>query len=81
MDRAVAVICNELIHISLAFSAYYPLCSGGSPCDFAETVERLIRRAASARGAEELVEALGGRVRLEELGLGHHAALCITSDA
>jgi hypothetical protein len=69
MDKAVAVICNELMQISLAFSAYYPLCSGGQPCDFAEAVERLIRRAASARGAEELLEALGGRVRLEELGM------------
>ncbi len=69
MDRAVVVVCGELMQISLAFSAYYPLCSGGPPCDFAEAVERLIRRAASARGAEELLEALGGRVRLEELGL------------
>jgi hypothetical protein len=42
---------------------------GGPPCDFAEAVERLIRRAASARGAEELLEALNGRVRLEELGM------------
>jgi hypothetical protein len=32
-------------------------------------VERLIRRAASVRGAEELVEVMEGRVRLEELGL------------
>ena len=69
MDRAVAVICNELMHISLVFSAYYPLCSGGQPCDFAEAVERLIHRAASARGAEELLEVMEGRVRLEELGL------------
>jgi hypothetical protein len=69
MDRAVAIICNELMQISLAFSAYYPLCLGGPPCAYAEAVERLIRRAASARGAEELVEALGGRVKLEELGL------------
>ncbi len=69
MDRSVAVICNELMQISLAFSAYYPLCSGGPPCDFAEAVERLIRRAASAREAEELLEAMEGRVKLEELGL------------
>jgi hypothetical protein len=69
MDRAVAVVCGELMQISLAFSAYYPLCSGGQPCLLAEAVERLIRRAAPARGAEELLEALGGRVRLEELGL------------
>jgi hypothetical protein len=32
-------------------------------------VERFIRRAASARGAEELVEVMEGRVKLEELGL------------
>ena len=32
-------------------------------------MERLIRRAASARDAEELLEAINGRVRLEELGL------------
>jgi len=69
MDRAVAVICNELIHVSLAFSAYYPLCSDGQPCLFAEAVESLIRRAASARGAEELIKVMEGRVRLEELGL------------
>jgi hypothetical protein len=69
MDRAVVVVCGELMQISLAFSAYYPLCLGGPPCAFAEAVERLIRRAASARDAEELLEALGGRVRLEELGL------------
>jgi len=69
MDRAVAVVCSELMQISLAFSAYYPLCSGGWPCVFAETVERLIRRAASARGAEELVEVMEGRVKLEELSL------------
>ncbi len=69
MDRAVAVVCGELMQISLAFSAYYPLCSGGPPCAYAEAVERLIRRAASARGAEELLEAINGRVRLEELGL------------
>ena len=69
MDRVMAVVCKELMQISLAFSAYYPLCSGGPPCDFAEAVERLIRRAASARGAEELVEVLNGRVKLEELGL------------
>ena len=69
MDRAVAVICNELIHVSLAFSAYYPLCSDGQPCLFAEAVERLIRRAASARGAEELIKVMEGRVRLGELGL------------
>jgi len=69
MDRVMAVVCNELMQVSLAFSAYYPLCSGGPPCDFAETVERLIRRAASARGAEELLEVMEGRVKLEELGL------------
>ncbi len=69
MDRAVAVVCGELMQISLVFSAYYPLCSGGPPCDFAEAVERLMRRAASARGAEELVEVMEGRVKLEELGL------------
>jgi hypothetical protein len=69
MDRAVAAVCGELMQISLIFSAYYPLCSGGPPCDFAEAVERLIRRAASVRGAEELVEVMEGRVRLEELGL------------
>ncbi len=69
MDKAVVVVCGELMQISLAFSAYYPLCSGGLPCDFAETVERLIRRAASARGAEELLEVMEGRVKLEELGL------------
>jgi hypothetical protein len=69
MDKAVVVVCGELMQISLAFSAYYPLCLGGQPCDFAEAVERLIRRAASARGAEELVEVMEGRVKLEELGL------------
>jgi HEPN domain-containing protein len=69
MDRAVVVVCGELMQISLAFSAYYPLCSGGPPCLFAEAVERLIRRAASARGAEELVEVMEGRVKLGELGL------------
>jgi hypothetical protein len=69
MDRAVAVACGELMQASLAFSAYHPLCSGGPPCAFAEAVERLVRRAASARGAEELVEVMGGRVRLEGLGL------------
>jgi HEPN domain-containing protein len=69
MDRAVAVVCGELMQISLAFSAYYPLCSGGPPCAYAEAVERLIRRAASARDAEELVEVMEGRVRLEEVGL------------
>jgi hypothetical protein len=69
MDRAVAVACGELMQVSLAFSAYHPLCSGGPPCAFAEAVERLVRRAASARGAEELVEVMGGRVRLEGLGL------------
>jgi len=69
MDKAVVVVCGELMQISLAFSAYYPLCSGGPPCAFAEAVERLIRRAASAREAEELVEVLNGRVKLEELGL------------
>lgn len=69
MDRAVAVACGELMQVSLAFSAYYPLCSGGPPCAFAESVERLVRRAAGAGGAEELVEVMGGRVRLEELGL------------
>jgi hypothetical protein len=69
MDRAVAVVCGELMQISLAFSAYYPLCSGGPPCLFAEAVERLICRAASARGTEELVEVMEGRVRLGELGL------------
>ena len=69
MDKAVVVVCGELMQISLAFSAYYPLCLGGPPCDFAEAVERLIRRAASARGAEELVEVMEGRVKLEELGL------------
>jgi hypothetical protein len=69
MDRAVAVVCGELMQISLAFSAYYPLCSGGQPCLLAEAVERLIRRAASARGAEELIEVMKGRARLEELGL------------
>jgi hypothetical protein len=68
MDKAVVVVCGELMQISLAFSAYYPLCLGGQPCDFAEAVERLIRRAASARGAEELLEVMEGRVRLEELG-------------
>jgi hypothetical protein len=69
MDKAVVVVCGELMQISLAFSAYYPLCLGGPPCAFAEAVERLIRRAASARGAEELVEVMEGRVKLEELGL------------
>jgi hypothetical protein len=69
MDKAVVVVCGELMQISLAFSAYYPLCSGGPPCAYAEAVERLIRRAASAKGAEELLEAINGRVRLEELGL------------
>jgi len=69
MDRAVVVVCGELMQISLAFSAYYPLCLGGPPCLFAEAVERLIRRAASARGAEELVEVMEGRVKLGELGL------------
>jgi hypothetical protein len=69
MDKAVVVVCSELMQISLTFSAYYPLCSGGPPCDFAEAMERLIRRAASARGAEELLEAINGRVRLEELDL------------
>jgi len=63
------VVCGELMQISLAFSAYYPLCLGGPPCAFAEAVERLIRRAASARGAEELLEVMEERVRLEELGL------------
>ena len=63
------VVCGELMQISLAFSAYYPLCSGGPPCAYAEAVERLIRRAASARGAEELIEVMEGRVKLEELGL------------
>jgi len=57
------------MQISLVFSAYYPLCLGGTSCDFAEAVERLIRRAASVRDAEELVEVMEGRVRLEELGL------------
>jgi hypothetical protein len=69
MDKAVAAVCGELMQISLAFSAYHPLCLGGPPCAFAEAVERLIRRAASARGAEELVEVMEGRVKLEELGL------------
>lgn len=69
MDKAVVVICGELMQLSLAFSAYYPLCSGGPPCAYAEAVERLIRRAASARDAEELLEAINGRVKLEELGL------------
>jgi hypothetical protein len=73
MDKAVAVVCGELMQISLVFSAYYPLCSGGPPCLFAEAVERLIRRAASARGAEELIEVMEGRVRLEELGLPNPA--------
>ena len=57
------------MQISLAFSAYYPLCLGGTPCDLAEAVERLIRRAASAREAEELLEAMEARVKLEELGM------------
>jgi hypothetical protein len=69
MDRAVVVVCGELMQISLVFSAYYPLCSGGPPCAYAEAVERLIRRAASARDAEELIEVMEGRVKLEELGL------------
>jgi hypothetical protein len=69
MDRAVVAVCGELMQISLALSAYYPLCSGGPPCVYAEAVERLLRRASSARDAEELVEALNGRVRLKELGL------------
>jgi hypothetical protein len=69
MDKAVVVVCGELMQISLAFSAYYPLCLGGPPCAYAEAVERLIRRAASAREAEELVEVMEGRVKLEELGL------------
>jgi hypothetical protein len=69
MDKAVAVVCGELMQLSLVFSAYSPLCSGGPPCVFAEAVERLMRRAASARGAEELLELLNGRVKLEELGL------------
>jgi hypothetical protein len=69
MDKAVAAVCGELMQISLIFSAYYPLCSSGPPCAFAEAVERLIRRAASARDAEELIKMLNGRVRLEELGL------------
>ncbi len=69
--NAVTVVCGELMQISLALSAYYPLCSGGQPCAYAEALERLIRRAASAsaRGAEELLAALNGRVRLKELGL------------
>jgi len=62
-------VCGELMQISLAFSAYYPLCSDGPPCLFAEAAERLLRRAASARGAEELIEVMEGRVKLEELGL------------
>jgi hypothetical protein len=69
MNKAVAVICGELMQVSLALSAYYPLCLGGPLCVYAEAVERLIRRAASARGAEELLEAINGRVKLEELGL------------
>jgi len=69
MNRVVAVVCGELMQVSLALSAYYPLCSDGPLCVYAEAVERLIRKAASARGAEELVEALNGRVKLEELGL------------
>ena len=80
MDRAVAVVCGELMQLSLAFSAYYPLCLGGPPCLFAEAVERLIRRAASARGAEELVEAINGRVRLEELGLPDPALEVLTEE-
>jgi hypothetical protein len=67
MNRTAAV-CGELMQISLTLSAYYPLCSGGQLCAYAEAVERLIR-AVSAKGAEELVEALNGRVKLEELGL------------
>ncbi|MFZ8808734.1 MAG: hypothetical protein ACO2PN_11605, partial [Pyrobaculum sp.] len=35
MDRVVAVVCGELMQISLVFSAYYPLCLGGPPCAFA----------------------------------------------
>jgi hypothetical protein len=69
MDKAVAVVCGELAQISLVYSAYYPLCSGGRLCAYAEAVEKLIRRAASARGAEELLELINGRVKLEELGL------------
>ena len=62
-------VCGELMQISLTFSTYYPLCLNGPYCAYAEAVERLIRRAASARGAEELLEVMEGRVRLEELGL------------
>jgi hypothetical protein len=80
MDKAVVVVCGELMQISLAFSAYYPLCSGGPPCAYAEAVERLIRRAASAREAEELLEAMEGRVRLEELGLPAPALEVLTEE-
>ena len=69
MNRAVAAVCGELMQASLALTAYYPLCSGGPPCAYAEAMERLILRAASARGAEELLAAINGRVRLEELGM------------
>ena len=69
MNRAVAAVCGELMQASLALTAYYPLCLGGRPCAYAEAMERLIRRAASARGAEELLAAINGRVRLEELGM------------
>ncbi|MFZ8841258.1 MAG: hypothetical protein ACO2PM_20515 [Pyrobaculum sp.] len=78
MNRTVAAVCGELMQASLALSAYYPLCLGGPPCAYAEAMERLIRRAASARGAEELLAAINGRVRLEELGLPDPALEALT---
>jgi len=69
MDKAVMSICGELMQASLTFSAYYPLCLNSPSCAYAEAVERLIRRAASARDAEELIKVMDGRIKLEELGL------------
>jgi hypothetical protein len=80
MNRAVVAVCSELMQVSLALSAYYPLCSGGQPCAYAEAMERLIRRAASVREAEELVETLNGRIRLEELGLPAPALEVLTEE-
>jgi len=69
MDKAVMAVCGELMQISLTFSTYYPLCLDGPSCAYAEAVERLIRRAAAARDAEELLKVMEGRIKLEELSL------------
>jgi hypothetical protein len=82
MDKAVAV-CGELMQLSLAFSAYYPLCTCGPLCAYAGAVERFIhhiRNAAFTRRAEELVELINSRVRLEELGLPNPALEALTEE-